>query len=159
MGIMEGGMNWNQMKEIVERQLNKLAMCKRGSIATDINLQKEKMGDKPRYNDEERKEIRAGLEAKVKKAMTPTMKDVKKYTPHELGRQLIARGDKVLKGIYTHPDAKAWDDKRDLINKQAEERNAQLDGDVQDIIDQFTLGVTEVEEFPAIRDAFEAKEW
>lgn len=157
--IMEGGMNWKQMKDIVERQLNKLAMCKRGAIQTDINKQVKDLGKQPAFTMDERNEIKLALAKKVQKAMTPTLAQAKKYNTRELANILESRAQKVMEKAYDHPERPAWDEARKRIKKQAEEREATVDGDIQDILDQFTLGIKQVEDFPAIRDEFEATDY
>ena len=157
--IMDGGMSWKEMAEIVARQIDRLAMCKRGTLATDIQKLQEKHGKCPSYTKEERNEIKESLAAKVKKAMTPTLAECKKYAPDDMMYKLRERALKVTEDAYIHPGAKKWKEDLEKIKLQGREREAQLEGDVQDIKDQFLLGINRIEDFPAIRDKFEATEW
>lgn len=159
MGIMEGGMSWAEMKEIVDRQIDKLALCKRGAIFSDINEQLEVLGREPQYTKEEKEAIKNGLDKKIKKALTPTLAQVRKYSLSDLKQKLNKQVEAVLRDAFVHPNLKAWKKKRDAIKQQERERIATLDGDVQDIKDRFHLGIVPIEDFPKVRDEFEAKDW
>ena len=65
-------MNYDDMSQLVQRRLNKLAMCKRGVVETDINKQLADLGNEPTFTKAEREAINASLESRCIKAMTPT---------------------------------------------------------------------------------------
>ena len=156
-------MSWEEMKQLVERRLNRLAMCKRGTLATDISNMKEKLGPQPRFTEEERKEIDKALAPKVKKAMTPTPTDMKKFAKdgslHILNSRCTQRAQKILDDRYKHPGVKKWNEEMSLINLQAKEREASLDGEFQEVMDQFLIGEITISKFIEVYAELEAREW
>lgn len=154
-----GDMEWKDMYDIVERQLNKLAMCKRGTVATDINRMKDALGNRPYLSNAERKEVKKGLAAKIQAACKITRKQAEKMDTREIQHHIASKIDKIYKGAYVHPGEKAYDRDLERINQQEKERIAQLDGDFQDVKDNFHLGLVDIKEFPRIRMELEAREW
>jgi hypothetical protein len=144
-----GDMQHQQMVRLITSRLDRLSMCKRGVVETDINEQKKNLGNKPVYTPEERVVIQEGLAKKIQKAMTPTASMIKKHhsDTHYISQELAARGKKVLEGAFVHPGEAAWKNQLALIQKQHDERIATIDGDFQDIKDEFILGVKDISEF------------
>jgi len=161
MSVEVSGMTWNDMKALVERRLNKLAMCKRGAIQTDINKQMEALGSKPVYTEEEREVIQESLNEKIRKAMTPTKSVIKKANGDctEISRILRNKGLAVKEGAFEHPDVDKWRKQSELLGKQGEEREATLDGDFQEVLDRFLLKVLDISEFPAELQRLEETTW
>lgn len=162
MSMKVENMKWEDMKGLVERRLNRLAMCKRGTLQTDINKLKEALGKRPVYTSEERLEIDKALAPKIKKALTPTAADMKlfgEYGLSQVQQEATKRANKIMKNRYDHPDEPNWKKSMQLIEQQEKERNAQLDGDFQEIMDQFLIGEIEIKEFIEIYADMEAREW
>ncbi len=158
-GMNVGDMSWNEMYNIVTRQLDKLAMCKRGSIHTDANLMKEKLGKKPEFNKDEREVIRKSLASKVQKCFRPTLKQCEKQSVYEVAQICSDKAAKVVRNCYDHPDVEQWLLDRKKIDKMSEEREATCDGDFQDVKDNFSLKIVPIEDFPKVRNKLEATEW
>jgi hypothetical protein len=154
-------MTWGEMAQLVESKFNKLAMCKRGMLATDIANMREELGDPPQFTKEEKEKIDAGLNKKIQKAMTPTVAMVKKYSgsPSEIATALAAKARKITKNKYKHPDLDAYNEKLEMIREQAKAREATLDGDFQDVLDSFKLKLWDLDDLPNEYMKMEAKEW
>lgn len=160
MSVNVENMTWNDLRDLVTRRLNRLAMCKRGAVQTDINAQAEKLGKCPEFTKEERQKIDEGLAKKIKKAMTPTIADVNRMSSiHALGNTLTRRAEKVKDGCYDHPGKQEWCRKVDLLKQQETERIATLDSDFQDVIDEFTLSGADVGQFRKEFNRLDAMEW
>lgn len=165
-------MKWDDMKGLVERRLNKLAMCKRGTLQTEVNERKKALGDEPRYTKEERAKIDKSLAAEAKKALTPTTAEIRKclaeaekygqQLPHALaglGSTKLQAFTKKHKDRYVHPKRNAWRTAMEKLQQEHKEREATLDGDFQDEMDAFLVGEYTIQEFPARYQALEAREW
>lgn len=154
-----GKMKWDEMSTLVCRQLDKLAMCKRGTVATDIHKMKEKLGPMPRYTMEERADVKKKLTSKIQKAWAPTVKQVRSMNSHDLARRLRDKATKVEENAYVHPKYAAWKKAIERLNTMEDERLATLEGDFQDAKDNFQLSIVPLEEFPRVRQELEAQEW
>lgn len=152
-------MQWKDMEGMVSRRLSKLAMCKRGSIHTDINAMVKKLGKRPRFTKAELETHRKNTVSAIKKAWTPTVSECKRLGHYDLSNLLSRRASKVEEKYKTHPEAHKYDLAIARFKKQEEERIAQLDGDFMDVSDSFKLGITPITEFPAKFDELEAMEW
>ncbi len=152
-------MDWAELKELIERRLNKLAMCKRGHVETDTNNQIEKLGKRPTYTRKQEEAIQDGLAKKIQKAMTPTLKQVRNMGPRELQSHISDKVFKIKEGAFVHPGVKAWEEKRKVINEQRAARIAELDADFQEVVDEFLLGGIDVTNFPEKLEALEMRDW
>lgn len=156
-----GGMTWAEMTKLVDRKFNRLAMCKRGSVETDINKQLKALGPEPKYTNEECETIRATLYKKIQKAMTPTMTQVKRLKGDisAISNENSKKVRKMQENLYTHPDSAAWQLKKDRIYEQKEARLAALDADFQDVQDSFSLKLWDLDELPTKYVEMEQREW
>ena len=160
LGYAVSGMDHKEMVAMVTRRLDKLAMCKRGVIETDMNTAYAALGNPPSYTKKERESIANGLHKRVAKALTPTMGLFKKYRDAiPLSNYLLNRARAIEKGAYVHPDLAKYHKNREKISQQRAERIATLDGDFQDVKDEFILGIRKIQELPAEFDKLEARIW
>ena len=161
MGYDVSGMEHSEMVELVRRRLNRLAMCKRGSVSSDINGAKEKLGKVPVYTKDERKVVAEGAAGKIKKALTPTLALIKKYDQDLTGLAsfLRIRANKVTEGLYVHPKKGQWDKDMASLNHQQDARIGTLDADFQDVEDEYILGVKSISELPKDLLELEQREW
>lgn len=157
-------MEWKDAHSLVKRRLDKLAMCKRGVLMTEINKLVEDLGEAPSYTDEERERINAALLPRIRKALTPTAAMMKR---HGSSTRLIAliqnecrnKATKIEEGRYNHPARPAYDKKIKAVHKQQDERLAELDSEFQDVLDSFTLGTLDISDFPQALEKLETRSW
>lgn len=161
MGYDVSGMKHEEMVALIRRRLNKLAMCKRGTVSSDINKMREDLGNAPMYYKEERADIAKKSFSLIKKAMTPTLTLIKKYADDNRGlaQELIRRGDKATSTLYVHPNRKQWDKDREILKHQEDARIGTLDADFQDVEDEYILGIKEISELPNDLVELEKREW
>ena len=152
-------MEWKDMEGMVTRQLNKLAMCKRGTLETAINELHEKNGDCPKMTPAEIRKQRKDNRKAVQKACSVTLEEIKDKENYQIQSMIRERLDQVTKAIGVHPKAKAWQTRHDNINKQKHERMAELNSDFDDVADAFRLGMKPIQEFPAELIKLEQREW
>lgn len=160
-GYTVSGMGHEQMVQLVRRRLGKLAMCKRGTLQTELNSAIEKHGPRPAYTAEEREAIAAKLASRVQKALTPTVREVKEAGNNldRLSAMRLRRAKDLVDKAYVHPDVDKWKAARLIIEQQFKEREATLDGDFQDAEDEFVLGIRTIQELPDVYAKMEAMEW
>lgn len=154
-------MTWQEAKAFIDSRLNRLAMCKRGSLETDIQSQKKALGNQPRFTAAEEAVIMDNLADTIAKKCKVTKSLAKKCKsdPHAIGNEITRKVSEITKKAYVHPDLAEWKEAREKIDEQHRAREATLDGDFRDCLDDFILGNKEIGEFPQEYNKMEAREW
>ncbi len=154
------GMEHKEMVELVRRRLSKLAMCKRGSVSSDINEMVEKLGPAPTYTASKRLKIKESSVSILRKAMTPTLAMAKKCeTASYLANELRLKGEKAVKDMYKHPLLDKYTENVKKLKAQGDTRIGCLDADFQDVEDEYILGVKTISSLPGDLLILEQKEW
>ena len=153
-------MKWSDMEGMVTRRLSKLAMCKRGTLKTEINEREEALGKRPHKTEEEIAGDRKAMASDLKKALTPTLKDCIELDYNVLYRKIDDRVKRVQKKYQQeYAPAAEWDKKMASLKEEYKAREAQLDGDFMDVEDSFKLGITPITDFPTEYASLETRSW
>lgn len=165
MAIEIGGLSWKEMMDMVNRRLDRLAMCKRGTISTEINKKITDIGPRPEWSKADEAAALPTLLKKVEKASKPTPAEIKNfikcggYYEDQLFSGAKTRVKKLLKESKEHPGVPKWEAKKAQLKEQETTRIAMLDVDIQTAKDEFALMVRPIEDLPSVLIDLEMREW
>lgn len=159
-GYTVDGMSHAEMLAMVNRRINKLAMCKRGVLETEKNKVLEAHGNTPEFTKEEREKIETGLEKRLVKALTPTVGMLRKSANiSSLADTLANKAYKIRQEAFIHPDKESWTKRRKQLIEQFDARMAVLDADFQEATDNFALGLYVITDLLKVLEDLEKQDW
>jgi hypothetical protein len=154
-------MEWKDAKDLIDRRLRSLQMCKMGSIATDVNDQMKALGPRPAFTEAEKMDIQRKMSTVISKAIKMSPSEVRRLhcEPRVIAEKIAQVVQKVTMGSSVHPDEKSWVSKKEILQEQKAAREAQLEGDFRDTMDSFLMGLKKIEDFPRVYDELESRSW
>lgn len=157
-------MNHKDMVELVRRRLGKLAMCKRGSVSTDINKRIEALGPKPTSTAAQKKAAAKKVASAVRKAMTPTADEIQEVlggysSLYNISHKMQQRAERIISAATKNPAEDKWQRDVSRLKDQESTRQALLDQDFLDVEDTYILGIKTLDMLGDDLILLEQREW